>query len=195
MFSKSKSSPPPRSTGAATMETTPVPEKTVPKKNAAPSIISESLSITGDLTSTGDIQIDGVVIGDVRSQKVTIGESAKVQGALIADHIRIAGTVEGEITGREVTLTASARVIGDIYHDRLAIEAGAHMQGLCRRVDDVDKRLKPVSKSSPAPETGSPAVTPKPDVPQDTGKSSEKDGVGSDDNSDISVPAEPAKSY
>ncbi|MBP5855927.1 polymer-forming cytoskeletal protein [Marivibrio halodurans] len=194
MFSRSKNSPPPRSAGAATTDVAPVPEKPAPKKNSAPSIISESLSITGDLTSTGDIQIDGVVIGDVRSQKVTIGESAKVQGALIADHIRIAGTVEGEITGREVTLTASARVIGDIYHDRLAIEAGAHMQGLCRRVDDVDKRLKPVSKS-PSSAVDGPALPPKPDMAQNAGKTSDKDGAGSDDKPEASALAEPAKSY
>lgn len=140
MFSKSKASsdaPAPRSLGAAAAG-----ERS--GKPAAPSILSGSLTVRGDLDSTGDIQIDGVVEGDIRSHKVTVGETARVIGAVIADHIRIAGAVEGEITGREVTLTASARVAGDIYHDRLAIEAGAHMQGLCRRVEDVETRLAAV---------------------------------------------------
>lgn len=155
MFSKSKpAAPAPRSVGAAAATDI----RSAAPKNAPPSIISGSLTITGDLDSTGDIQIDGAVEGDIRSHKVTIGEAARVHGAVIADHIRIAGAVEGEITGREVTLTATAKVMGDIYHDRLAIEAGAHMQGLCRRVEDVEDRLKAARERGEASVPSSPAA-------------------------------------
>ena len=73
----------------------------------------------------GDIQIDGIVDGDVESNLLTIGDSATVNGSVEGEIIRVAGTVNGEITGRIVELTKSARITGDINHHSLAIEAGA----------------------------------------------------------------------
>jgi len=104
-------------------------------KPAAPSIISENLTVTGNLVSEGDIQIDGTIDGDVRSKRLTIGQSAVINGAVMGDNVRIAGTVNGEITAKKVELTETARVTGDIVHDSLAIDAGAYVQGLCRRVE------------------------------------------------------------
>lgn len=143
MFSRSKPEP----------VTKPQPAAGTPSRGGGkhpPSILSGSLKVVGDLQSTGDIQLDGEVEGDIRSHKVTIGETAVVNGAVVADHVRIAGTVDGEITGREVALTSTARVSGDIYHDSLSIEAGAHMQGLCRRVEDIDARINGQPKTAPA---------------------------------------------
>ena len=45
--------------------------------NAAPSIISADLKITGNLASAGDLQIDGTVEGDITSRQVTIGQGAR----------------------------------------------------------------------------------------------------------------------
>jgi len=104
-------------------------------KPAAPSIISENLKVTGNLVSEGDIQMDGTIDGDVRSKRLTIGQSAVINGAVMGDMVRIAGTVNGEITAKKVELTETAKVTGDIIHESLAIDAGAFVQGLCRRVD------------------------------------------------------------
>jgi cytoskeletal protein CcmA (bactofilin family) len=45
-------------------------------RSSAPSIISADLVVSGTLTSTGDIQIDGRVEGDVRSAGLVIGDKA-----------------------------------------------------------------------------------------------------------------------
>ena len=111
---------------------------TVPKitpAGVAPSIVSANLRVTGDLESEGDIQIDGHVEGDVRSNSVTVGEHAVVCGAILSQRVHVAGTVKGQINGRTVELARTAKVTGDIVHESLAIEAGAFIQGLCRHAD------------------------------------------------------------
>ncbi len=121
-------------------------------KSAAPSIISENLTVTGNLVSEGDIQIDGTIDGDVRSKTLTIGQSAVINGAVMGDVVRIAGTVNGEITAKKVELTETAKVTGDIIHESLAIDAGAFVQGLCRRVEaqklELAKSGDPVSEAT-----------------------------------------------
>lgn len=105
------------------------------------------MSVKGDLFSEGDIQLDGLVNGDVRSKHVTVGKLAVINGSIIGDNLRVSGTVNGEITARVVILTSTARVTGDINHDSLSIQAGAYVQGLCKRVEiDMQKLLTDPSK-------------------------------------------------
>jgi len=110
--------------------------KASPKPAAAPSLISHDLRVIGDLISDGDLQIDGIVEGDVRSRNVTVGENAVVKGCITAEKARVRGHVEGEITARNVALAKSATVQGDILHESISIEAGAYIDGRCRRFDE-----------------------------------------------------------
>ncbi|MGB6085007.1 bactofilin family protein, partial [Parvibaculum sp.] len=75
-----------------------------PNVRTAPSIISSDLVVHGNLTATGDIQIDGTVEGDIRSQSLTIGEKASITGEIVAEDIVIRGRVIGTIRGRRVQL-------------------------------------------------------------------------------------------
>ena len=93
------------------------------------SLISADLSVTGDLVSPGDLQIDGFVEGDIRCQSLTIGPLASVSGNVIAEDVLIRGTLIGGIEARSVTLGKTAQVTGDILHETIAIEAGAVLDG------------------------------------------------------------------
>lgn len=106
-----------------------------PRKPAAPSIISTDMRIVGDLVSEGEIQIDGVVDGDIRSNVLLVGEPAQVRGEIIADTVKVHGTVTGQIKARTVILARTARMIGDILHENLGIEEGAFLEGHCKRID------------------------------------------------------------
>ena len=118
-------------------------EKT-PTKSKVPSIISADLHVVGNLKADSDIQIDGIVDGDIETKLLTVGETATVNGCIEGEVIRVAGTVNGEITGRIVELTKSARITGDINHHSLAIEDGAFVQGFCRRIDPKQSDAHPV---------------------------------------------------
>lgn len=104
-------------------------------KSSMPSIISTDLKIIGNVASEGDIQLDGSVGGDVRSRSLTIGAAANVKGEVIAESVEIKGTVTGRIKARSVSLAKTAKVVGDIEYETLAIEAGAWLEGHCKRFD------------------------------------------------------------
>ena len=130
---------------------------TIPKGIAVPSIISADLKITGNLTSSGDIQVDGAVEGDISSRTLTVGEEALIDGSIVAESVRVCGQVSGEVRATSVTLAKTARVKGDIAHQSLSIEAGAYIEGNIRRLEPeaTDSTLSVVKPMEPpvAPQT------------------------------------------
>ncbi|MEQ8664405.1 MAG: polymer-forming cytoskeletal protein [Rhodospirillales bacterium] len=141
MFSKSKSKP---ASGAAQKQTKP----------AVPSIISADLTITGNLVSEGEVQIDGHVIGDIRTDALLIGEDARVTGEIVARRVRVHGRVDGQITAKSVTLAKTAHVSGDVIHEDLSIEKGAFLEGHCKRMEEATERRS----QSTVREIGTPPV-------------------------------------
>jgi cytoskeletal protein CcmA (bactofilin family) len=99
-----------------------------------PSIISAEMTIHGDLQSTGDLQVEGHVVGEIDAAKLVIAEGGSVTGNIIAGDLRISGTLSGTARAAKITLTATARVEGDLYHEILAIEAGGQLEGQSRRL-------------------------------------------------------------
>jgi cytoskeletal protein CcmA (bactofilin family) len=105
------------------------------RTSGEPSVISADLKIVGDLHCAGDVQIKGTVEGDIRSRTVTVGEGAQVTGAIYGQAVHVSGSVTGQIEAPTVTVARSGRIEGDVVHESLAVEAGAHLVGSCRRLD------------------------------------------------------------
>src|ERR1700761_2997423 len=112
------------------------PAKRTGRTGAVPSIVSGDLCVTGSLNTTGDMQIDGIVEGDVRSVGLVIGEKAEVHGEIWAEDLTVRGKVVGRIYARKVLLAATCHVEGDILHEAFAVEAGAFFEGSCRHSDN-----------------------------------------------------------
>ncbi|SEN82127.1 protein CcmA, bactofilin family [Paracoccus alcaliphilus] len=106
------------------------------RPRSTPSVLSADLSVTGNIGTEGDIQIEGNVEGDVRAHQLVIGESATIKGEIVGDEVVVHGRVVGRVRGLKVRLTATARVEGDIIHKTIAIESGAHFEGSVQRQDD-----------------------------------------------------------
>ena len=107
---------------------------TKPKPPA--SVLSADLVVTGNLKTTGDIQIEGTINGDIHAHLLTVGEKATVTGEVVGDDVVITGRIKGRVRGLKVRLTSTARVEGDIVHKTLAIESGAHFEGSVMRQDN-----------------------------------------------------------
>ncbi len=118
------------------------PAAQVSRKPGEPSIIGADISIVGDLSSEGEVQIDGFVDGDIRTKTLLIGESATVKGEIVGDTVRVYGRFTGLIKARAVTLTKSARVVADILHETLSIEDGASLDGHCKHMSEVKDRAE-----------------------------------------------------
>ena len=159
MFSKSKINEPgakqteadtstPAASSSAPATPKPAEYKSSPPKAKPPaSVLSSDLHVTGNMKTTGDIQVEGTVEGDIRAHLLTIGETATIKGEVIADDVVVNGRIVGRVRGLKVRLTSTARVEGDIIHKTIAIESGAHFEGSVQRQDDP---LNPGAKSAPA---------------------------------------------
>ncbi|MGE5539081.1 MAG: bactofilin family protein [Gemmatimonas sp.] len=117
-------------------------KKTEQGKPQVPSIISASLRIVGNLVSDGDVQVDGVIEGDVCSRSLTVSENASIHGEVEADTVRIHGTVHGQIKAANVFMGPTAKVVGDVIHSNLVIESGAFIEGHCKRLVE-ERREEP----------------------------------------------------
>ncbi|MDG4649174.1 polymer-forming cytoskeletal protein [Roseibacterium sp. SDUM158017] len=106
------------------------------KSKPAPSVLGADLTIVGNLRTTGDINVEGTIQGDIRAHLLTVGESANIEGEIVADDIVVTGKVTGRVRGLKVRLTSTARVEGDIIHKTIAIESGAHFEGSVQRAED-----------------------------------------------------------
>jgi cytoskeletal protein CcmA (bactofilin family) len=93
------------------------------------------LTITGNPTSNGAIQIEGEVHGDIHAARIIVGEQGQNTGNVVANDIIVQGTVRGSINGN-LTVQASSGVEGDIFHKLLAKEQGAFFESRIRRSND-----------------------------------------------------------
>lgn len=122
------------------------------KNNGAPSLLSAGLTITGDLSTEGEMQIDGTVEGNVHAGKLTVGAEARINGDIHAREVAIRGEVHGSITANAVHLALTAKVNGDImWHQSLGVETGAYFNGQCKH----SGKSFEVTSASPAPAAAS----------------------------------------
>lgn len=144
MFSKSRINEPGPKAGDGDKPKAPEAPMTKPamdftpgvKGKAGASVLSSDLTVVGNLRTSGDIQVEGTVEGDIRAHLLTVGESATIRGEIVADDIVVNGRVIGKVRGLKVRLTSTARVEGDIIHKTIAIESGAHFEGSVQRQED-----------------------------------------------------------
>lgn len=111
------------------------PEAAARAKPLVSSLISAQVVLEGDLASEGEVHLEGKVAGDVRVQRLTLGEAGAIEGAIEADTVEIHGRMRGAIRARSVRLHACADVEGDIIHAELAIEIGARFVGRSLRLE------------------------------------------------------------
>src|SRR5262249_23425991 len=135
---------------------TPLPEAFAPKSprlsgsKMVPSIIGEDLTITGNVTSKGEIQVDGELQGDIRCNSLLLGGKSQVRGKVMAERSVGRGRLVGSVKGLRITLRARCQVEGDIFHQSLAIEQGAYFEGKSRRSDNPLAETKALSTNGSA---------------------------------------------
>ena len=137
MFTKGKTpDPPPQMALKPLPPEPPKAMRATTSRAAGPSIISADVKMKGSISSQGELQIDGVIEGDVRASALTIGDTGAVRGEVIAESVVVRGTIEGRIRGRKVQLCSGAKVRGDIFHASLAIEPNAIFEGAVKHAQD-----------------------------------------------------------
>ncbi|MFN5889885.1 MAG: polymer-forming cytoskeletal protein [Bacteroidota bacterium] len=116
-------------------------------------IIGQGTKLTGDLSSNGDIRIDGAIEGQIKvSQRLVIGNTGKVLGNIESEFATVAGHIKGNVVVKQVLeLKPSARIDGDIIAGKVIIEAGAQFNGRCT-MNSTSSGTTAVAASSPRTE-------------------------------------------
>jgi cytoskeletal protein CcmA (bactofilin family) len=97
------------------------------------SIIAAGTTLKGDITSNGDIRIDGTLQGNIHcTAKVVIGANGSVEGDISGQQADIMGKVSGTIKVKELLqLKGGSQVNGNLYATKLQIEPSANFNGQC----------------------------------------------------------------
>ncbi|WP_073976516.1 bactofilin family protein, partial [Erythrobacter donghaensis] len=96
------------------------------------SVIGADVVITGNISATVDLHVDGRVEGDISCASLVQGEASSIHGAISAESARLAGTVDGSVDARDLVITATANVTGDVSYETITIEQGGHVDGQFR---------------------------------------------------------------
>ena len=99
----------------------------------AATIIAAGTTLKGDISSNGDIRIDGHLQGNIQCQaKVVIGSNGSVEGDISGQQADIMGKVSGTIKVKELLqLKGGSHMNGNLYAGKLQIEPSANFNGQC----------------------------------------------------------------
>jgi cytoskeletal protein CcmA (bactofilin family) len=93
------------------------------------SLIATGTTIDGGVSGDCQLQVDGVVHGDVAVTHLSVGEAGKIEGTSKAESVEVRGRVLGSIAAKQVKLLTGCSVEGDISHEQLIVEPGAIFEG------------------------------------------------------------------
>lgn len=124
------------------------------------SIISAGTTLEGDLTSNGDIRIDGTLNGNINcTAKVVIGANGTVNGDISGFNADIMGSVTGTIRVKELLqLKGGSSTNGNIYANKLQIEPSASFNGQCHMEQEIPAASRKQEKEGKNLEKASVAV-------------------------------------
>ena len=100
------------------------------------SLIGAGTSLKGDITSNGDLRIDGSLTGNIHcTAKVVIGANGVVEGDINGQQADIMGKVSGTIKVKDLLQLKGGSVVnGNLQAAKLQIEPSASFNGECHMV-------------------------------------------------------------
>ncbi|MBN2241929.1 MAG: polymer-forming cytoskeletal protein [Acidobacteria bacterium] len=127
------------------------------KSDEIVSLLGKGTEISGDISFSGGMRVDGAVKGTVRSEgSLIIGPSGLIDAEINIRNISINGEFRGILRASDrVEIHKEGKVFGDIYSPCLIIEAGATFEGRCNMTEtDTEPQGKDSSKKSAYPDSG-----------------------------------------
>lgn len=114
----------------------------------AETVIGPSVMVKGNLNSTGNIIIEGILKGGIKTAgEVFVGDKAQITADVEAKTARIGGEIRGNLKIEETLyISSTAKIFGDIECVSLAVELGAVINGKFLMSKDM-KSEKPEEKT------------------------------------------------
>ncbi len=115
-----------------TPDATPAPATSAPKpatSGQTKSVLAQDLRITGEITSTGTIEVLGEIEGNLTARGLIVGIEGRMAGTVSAETVEVKGKLDGRVATHAFALRATAQVAADVSYTSLVIESGAQIEG------------------------------------------------------------------
>jgi cytoskeletal protein CcmA (bactofilin family) len=93
------------------------------------SVLASDLRITGEISSTGTIEVLGEIEGNLSARGLIVGAEGRMNGSVSADSVEVKGKLNGQVATHSFALRATAEVQADVAYSALVIESGAQIEG------------------------------------------------------------------
>ena len=113
------------------------------------SVIGPDVTVTGNVTASADLHIDGRIEGDVNCGSLAQGADSQIFGNVTAETARLAGAIEGTVRVRQLTIERSAKITGDVEYENITIENGGHIDGRLKHMSTVQAAAAPAQAPRP----------------------------------------------
>jgi len=97
-------------------------------------IIGRGTEIQGNVTATGDMRVEGRIMGTITCKaRLVLSPEGVIEGNIDAVQATIAGDVKGTVVARQLLhIQETGKVLGDIFTEKLIVQLGAFFSGNCR---------------------------------------------------------------
>lgn len=103
-------------------------------ESPARNLIGKGTVIKGDIESSGDIRVDGHLIGSLKTNgKIVVGQTGVIEGDITCKQADVSGVLKGILNCEELaSLKSTSKVEIDLNTKQLCIEVGAVFTGKCQ---------------------------------------------------------------
>lgn len=107
------------------------------KNDKMDSLIGQRSEFVGNISTDGTCRIDGRLIGNIKADWITIGESGSIKGNVSTRGVIIGGFIEGNIDAEDIIdIKPTGRLIGDITTNKLSVAEGGVFEGKSSKKKD-----------------------------------------------------------
>jgi len=98
------------------------------------SFVSETCHVEGDMSTTGNLTIAGIIDGNIVSQRLVILDTGTINGNIESAKVEVEGQINGNVQGNNIYLGRNALIRGDIcFFESLKTEEGADVDGYIKK--------------------------------------------------------------
>ncbi|MEW5909807.1 MAG: polymer-forming cytoskeletal protein [Thermodesulfobacteriota bacterium] len=118
-------------------------------------VISEKISIEGDIRGQENLVIEGSMKGkiELENHQVKVGPKGRVEGQIVSENAIISGHFIGNIyAAGKVKITKEANFSGEIKAKSISVEDGAYLKAIIELEREVKKVIPAIGKAASEPE-------------------------------------------
>ena len=99
------------------------------KRSSTLTIIGVGMDFSGEVSTEGDVHIDGMVKGSIKAHEVIIGMDGTFEGEISCNLLKVNGSLRGKFVVSLLHVCADGILEGRAKYDEITVESGGKIQG------------------------------------------------------------------